>query len=178
MESGAAAPPRLSLVSALPPGILGSEGSSLDPVLITVQPSAFSRVSLRPGVIKSTFAYENLLKMGQNFVPGRPLPDAPQYVPLTSHEKFDRFVRSTHSTDTLLGGVFDSLYSQATGTYSGFGSGLQGYGKHYEATLLGAEAGAFFGRFLFPTLLHQDRVIFRRTKMPSPIVSLTPQAAC
>jgi hypothetical protein len=33
---------------------------------------------------------------------------------------------------------------------------MGGYGKRYAAALAGAEAGGFFGRFLFPTLLHQD----------------------
>ena len=94
--------------------------------------------------------------MAQNFNPSYRLPDAPPYTPLSSREKFDRFLRSAHSTDTWLGAVFDSLYSQATGAYPEFGGGMGGYGKRYGAAIAGAEAGNFFGRFLYPTLLHQD----------------------
>lgn len=155
VHSGPLTPPKLWLVPQLPPDIL-TVGALRAPGLSAVQQNAFSRVSLRPAVIKGTFAHENIVKMGQNFVPGHPLPDAPSYVPLTSHQKFDRFWRGAYSADTVLGAVFDSLTLQASGAYSQFGGGMQGYGKRYGATLLGAEAGAFFGRYLYPRLLHQD----------------------
>ena len=156
VRSGPLTPPPLRLVPQLPPDILTVGVLRAPPELSAVQQNAFSRVSLRPDVIKSTFAHENMVKMAQNFVPGHPLPDAPSYVPLTSQQKFDRFWRGTYSADTVLGAVFDSLISQASGAYSQFGGGMEGYGKRYGATLLGAEAGAFFGRYFYPRLLHQD----------------------
>ena len=33
---------------------------------------------------------------------------------------------------------------------------MKGYGKRYGAALADNESGAFFGRFLFPVLLHED----------------------
>jgi hypothetical protein len=121
-----------------------------------VQQNVFEHLDFHPAAIKSAFTHENMMKMAHNFVPGTSLPDAPSYVPLSSRQKFDRFLHSTYSTDTWEGAVFDSLYSQATGAYPEFGGGMAGYGKRYGAALAGAEAGAFFGKFLFPTLMHQD----------------------
>ncbi len=127
-----------------------------DPMLEAAQQNVFEHLDFHPMAIRSAFTHENMVKMAHNFVPGTPLPDAPSYVPLSSREKFDRFLRSTHSIDTFVGAGFDSLYSQATGAYPQFGGGMEGYGRRYGAALAGAEAGAFFGKFLFPTLMHQD----------------------
>ncbi len=126
------------------------------PARKTAQQNAFEQLDFHPAAIRSAFTHENLVKMAQNFNPSYRLPDAPPYTPLSTREKFDRFLRSAHSTDTWLGAVFDSLYSQATGAYPEFGGGMGGYGKRYGAAIAGAEAGNFFGRFLYPTLLHQD----------------------
>jgi hypothetical protein len=127
-----------------------------DPMTAEIQQNVFDHLDFHPAAIRSAFTHENIVKMAHNFVPGQSLPDAPSYVPLSSRQKFDRFQRSTHSVDTLVGAGFDSLYSQATGAYPQFGGGMGGYGRRYSAALAGAEAGAFFGKFLFPTLLHQD----------------------
>ena len=40
---------------------------------------------------------------------------------------------------------------------------MQGYGKRYGASLADTESGAFFGRFLFPVLLHEDPRYLRST---------------
>ncbi len=126
-----------------------------EPIIAEVQQNAFEHLDFHPAAIRSAFTHENLVKMAQNFRPGD-LPDAPSYTPLTSRQKFDRFLRSTHSSDTIFGAVFDSLVSQASGAYPQLGGGMEGYGKRYGVALAGAEAGSFFGQFLFPTLLHQD----------------------
>ncbi len=122
----------------------------------TVDNNAFDHLDFSAAAIKSAFTHENLVKMGRNFVPGQPLPDAPSYVPLTTQQKFDRFLRYSHSGGFAFDVLSDSLYSQATGAYPRFGGGMEGYGKRLGASVAGAEAGAFFSGFLFPTLLHQD----------------------
>ena len=53
----------------------------------TVSSSVFDHLDFSAAAIKSAFTHENLVKMGRNFVPGQPLPDAPSYVPLTSAAK-------------------------------------------------------------------------------------------
>ncbi len=121
-----------------------------------VSSSVFDHLDFSAAAIKSAFTHENLVKMGRNFVPGQPLPDAPSYVPLTTRQKFDRFLRYSHSGGFAFDVLSDSLYSQATGAYPRFGGGMEGYGKRLGASVAGAEAGAFFSGFLFPTLLHQD----------------------
>ena len=122
---------------------------------------AFDHLQLNAAAIKAAFSHDNLVKMAQNFKPGQPLPDAPSYVPLTKQQKFDLFLRQSHSFDTVSGAMFDSLIAQATGAYPTFGGGMGGYGKRLAASMAGAEGAAFFGTFLFPTLLHQDPRYFR-----------------
>ncbi len=80
------------------------------PPILALQDSdyAFGRLQFNTAAIKGTFRHENLVKMARNFVPGQPLPDAPSYVPLTSREKFDLYLRHTHSVDLGVGAVIDS----------------------------------------------------------------------
>lgn len=118
--------------------------------------NAFDRLDFSAAAIGSAFTHENLVKMAHNFVPGGTLPDAPFYVPLTLQEKFDLFLRRSHSGAMLVDVLSDSLYSQATGAYPRFGGGMEGYGRRFGASAAGAEAGAFFSSFVFPALLHQD----------------------
>jgi hypothetical protein len=106
--------------------------------------------------VHGEFTHEHMVKMAHNFVPGQPLPDAPSYTPMTSREKFDGWLKHTYSADILEGAAFDSLILQATGGYRDYGGGIGGYGKRYGTTLLAAEAGSMFGRWIFPSLLHQD----------------------
>jgi hypothetical protein len=130
-------------------------------VAATEKTYAFDHLQLNAAAIKGAFSHDNLVKMANNFKPGQPLPDAPSYVPLTRQQKFDLFLRQSHSFDTVSGAMFDSLIAQATGAYPTFGGGMGGYGKRLAASMAGAEAAAFFSRFLFPTLLHQDPRYFR-----------------
>ncbi len=123
--------------------------------------SAFDHLQFSTAALRSTFSYDNLVKMAHNFVPGQPLPDAPSYVPLTSRQKFDLFVHRSHSFDTLSGALTDALTAQVTGGYPSFGGGMPGYGKRLGAAMAGAESASFFSSFVFPTLLHQDPRYFR-----------------
>jgi hypothetical protein len=134
------------------------------PVLAMPKSYAFDHLQFSSAAIKGTFSHDNLVKMARNFVPGQPLPDAPSYVPLTKEQKFDLFVRRSHSFDTISGAISDSLIAQATGAYPSFGGGMAGYGKRLGAATAGAESASFFGTFALPTLLHQDPRYFRATQ--------------
>lgn len=107
-------------------------------------------------MVKEAFTREHVAKMAHDFVLGQPLPDAPSYVPLTSKQKFDAWARHTYSADMFLGTMFDSLILQATGAWPEYGGGMGGFGKRYGTQLISAESWSLFGRWLFPTLLHQD----------------------
>lgn len=131
--------------------------------LLSDRPSdyAFGRLQFSSTAIKGAFRHENIVKMARNFVPGQPLPDAPSYVPLTSQQKFEAFVRNTHTVGFAAGVLIDSAISEASGAYPRFGGGMAGYGQRLGAAAAGEGSAAFFGGFVFPTLLHQDPRYFR-----------------
>ena len=122
---------------------------------------AFSRAQFSRAALKASFQHDNLVRMAHNFVPGQPLPDAPSYVPLTAKQKFDLFVRSTHSVDMGLSIMSDALIAQASGAWPSFGGGMEGFGHRLGASAAGEEAASFFSGFVFPTLFHQDPRYFR-----------------
>ncbi len=113
-------------------------------------------LALRNFSLHGEFTRDHMIAMAHNFVPSKSLPDAPSYTPLTSQEKFDGWAHHTYSADMLMGTVFDTLILQATGAFRDYGGGMQGFTKRYGTQLLSNEAGSLFGRWLFPTILHQD----------------------
>ncbi len=92
----------------------------------------------------------------------KPRPSSPNQQ-LSVHQKFKVFVQFTYSPYTFGGAVFDAGLAQATGAWHSYGGGMEGYGKRYGASLADSESGAFFGRFLFPVLLHEDPRYLRST---------------
>lgn len=113
-------------------------------------------LALRNFSLHGEFTRDHMIAMARNFIPSKPLPDAPSYTPMTSREKFEGWAHHTYSADMLMGTVFDTLILQATGAYRDYGGGMQGFTKRYGTQLLSNEAGSLFGRWLFPTILHQD----------------------
>jgi hypothetical protein len=122
---------------------------------------AFSKAQFSLTSLKASFEHDNLVKMAHNFVPGQPLPDAPSYVPLTTQQKFDLFLRSTHSADMGFSIMADALIAQASGAWPTLGGGMGGFGQRVGVSAAGEEAAAFFSGFVFPTLFHQDPRYFR-----------------
>ncbi len=110
---------------------------------------AFGRLQFSSTAIKGAFRHENMVKMAKNFVPGQPLPDAPPYVPLTSREKWELFLRRSHSADFAVGALIDSLTAEASGAYPRFGGGMGGYGKRLGASVAGAESATLFSATSF-----------------------------
>ncbi len=111
---------------------------------------------LSTAALKASFTHDNLVRMARNFVPGQPLPDAPWYVPLTTKQKFEAFLRNSHSAGMAVNIVSTALISQATGAYPSIGGGMQGFGQRLGISAAGAEGAAFIGGFVYPTLFHQD----------------------
>lgn len=113
-------------------------------------------LSLHDFSVHGEFTRDHMMKMARNFMPSTPLPNAPSYTPLSSREKFEGWMKHTYSFDMFFGAVIDSAILQASGAYPDYGGGMEGYAKRYGTTLLAAEATSLFGRWLFPTILHQD----------------------
>jgi hypothetical protein len=113
-------------------------------------------LALRNFSLHGEFTRDHMMMMARNFIPSKPLPDSPAYTPLTSKDKFEGWAHHTYSADMLVGTVFDTMILQATGAYRDYGGGMQGFTKRYGTQLLSNEAGSLFGRWLFPTILHQD----------------------
>ncbi len=88
------------------------------------------------------------------------------YVPLTSRQKFDIFLKRTYSPRTFAGAAFDAGISQASSGHEEYGQGMEGYGKRFGASMADGETGVFFGSFLLPTLFHEDPRYFRRPDLP------------
>jgi hypothetical protein len=89
---------------------------------------------------------------------------ADPYVPLTSDEKFQRWVHSTYSPYTFSSALFSAVLSQAAGDWRDYGGGMQGFGKRFGASLAETESSGFFKVFLLPEVLHQDPRYFAMRK--------------
>jgi len=130
--------------------------ATLAPAAADLDETPGGGLALRNFSLHGEFSRDHMIAVARNFVPSKPLPDAPSYKPLTSREKFEGWAHHTYSADMLMGTVFDTLLLQATGAYRDYGGGMGGFSKRYGTQLLSNEAGSLFGRWLFPTLLHQD----------------------
>jgi len=117
---------------------------------------AFDHAQFTAAALKAAFTHDNLVAMARNFVPGQPLPDAPDYKPLTTKQKFEAFLRNSHSVGMGVNILSDALVSQVTGAYPRFGGGMAGFGQRMGVSAAGAETAAFFGGFVYPTLFRQD----------------------
>ena len=125
-------------------------------VAIASSDYAFDRAQFTAAAMKASFTHDNMVAMARNFVPGQPLPDAPNYRPLSPKQKFDAFLRNTYSAGQLVGILSDAAISQATGAYPRLNPGMAGFGERLGISAMGAEAASFIGGFVYPTLLHQD----------------------
>ena len=87
--------------------------------------------------------------------------DAPNVPPLTVHDKFKIFYRYTYDPCRIVGSAASAGISQARDDFHDYGQGAEGYGKRYGADLADTNLATFFGRFLLPSLLHDDPRYFR-----------------
>ena len=81
---------------------------------------------------------------------------ADPYLPLTSRGKFVRWVHSAHSPSLIPSVLFSAGWAHATGNWSGYGGGMEGFGKRLGASVADAESSRLLKVFVLPTLLHQD----------------------
>lgn len=85
-------------------------------------------------------------------------------MPLTRHQKAERWAHYTYSPYTFTSVLFSASWAQAMGDWPTYGGGMEGFGKRFGATLANTESGGFFKIFLLPTLLHEDPRYFRASE--------------
>lgn len=84
------------------------------------------------------------------------------FEPLTPGEKFAIFYKNAYSPLRILSAGFSAGIDQAENQPKEYGQGAEGYGKRLGASMADAASSEFFGRFLLPTMLHQDPRYYRR----------------
>ena len=86
----------------------------------------------------------------------------PDPAPLNARQKFKLAWKSTTDPVTIAGGAFLAGLQQAADQFSGYGQGMEGYGKRFGAAYADIFAGTFIGSAVFPSLLKQDPRYFYR----------------
>lgn len=85
------------------------------------------------------------------------LPDAPpEAARLTTHQKFETFVKRTYSPYTFASAAFDATWAQMWSDYYGYGGGMEGWGKRFGASVANTEVRSFFSSFVLPVVFRQD----------------------
>jgi hypothetical protein len=86
--------------------------------------------------------------------------------PLSVGEKWKLFFRQNYNPCHFARTALSAAVSQARDDLPAYGQGMEGYGKRYGAEFGDSGLGAFFGRFLLPSLLHDDPRYFRKGSGP------------
>jgi hypothetical protein len=76
--------------------------------------------------------------------------------PLSAGQKFDLAWKSTIDPVTFIGVGINAGIEQATGDFSGYGWGAQGYAKRYGANFADGAVSTFLGGFVLASVFHQD----------------------
>lgn len=84
--------------------------------------------------------------------------DAP---PLTTHEKFHLFIKSSFDPVTLTIVGLQAGLAQAENEFPAYGQGAQGYGKRFGASFADSISSGFWSNFFYPTLFKEDPRYFR-----------------
>ncbi len=76
--------------------------------------------------------------------------------PMTPGEKFRLFVNQSISPPYILASRISAASNQARNSPEAYGQGWDAYGQRFGESLARASSNAFFGNFLFASMLHQD----------------------
>lgn len=96
-----------------------------------------------------------------------PCADIGSWRPLTTKEKFEVFRQRTYSPLTFISAGLDSLKDSSIHSRNPeYERGVMGFGQEVGVRLGVSETEVFFGRFLMPSLLHQDPRYFRNPELP------------
>jgi hypothetical protein len=95
----------------------------------------------------------------------RTSPSIDAWQPLTTMQKYQRFLDYTYSPWNFAGAGVNALLDEMDENHQ-YEKGFSGLGQRYGIELATGETSAFFGRFLIPALLKQDPRYFRNPKLP------------
>jgi hypothetical protein len=82
--------------------------------------------------------------------------------PLNAEQKFQLALKSAVDPFSFVAAGLDAGLGQWQKNSPGYGYGMEGYAKRFQASYLDAFDGAILGNALFPSLLHQDPRYFRQ----------------
>jgi Carboxypeptidase regulatory-like domain len=121
---------------------------------------ATKSIEVRVAISRSEVAEEQIKEEEKQrvlgFIPNFYVSYVPNAAPLTSKQKFELAWKSTLDPVTLaLTGVIAGG-QQANNDFSGYGQGLQGFGKRYGASYADLITSTFIGDAILPSLLKQD----------------------
>jgi hypothetical protein len=97
---------------------------------------------------------------------GRDYPSLQNWAPLTTQEKFSRFLKHTYSGRTFAGAGIDALKDHVRNKNPEYETGIRGLGQHYGVDLGVNETSNFLEQFLVPSVLKQDPRYFRNPELP------------
>lgn len=75
---------------------------------------------------------------------------------LDSWQKFTLAVNNSLSLSTIGAALIGSAYGQATDHPSGYGQGMEGYGKRFGADMARSASANLFGTFMIASITHED----------------------
>jgi len=90
------------------------------------------------------------------FIPNFYVTYEPDPEPLIARQKFKLAWRSVIDPVTMLGAAALAGFEQASDDYSGYGQGMEGYGKRFGSSYADIVAGTFIGSAILPSILKQD----------------------
>ena len=96
------------------------------------------------------------------FIPNFYVSYDPDPVPLNARQKFELAWKSTTDPVTIVGTAFLAGLEQAADDYSGYGQGMQGYGKRFGSAYADVFSGTFIGSAILPSIFKQDPRYFYR----------------
>lgn len=92
--------------------------------------------------------------------------DASRERALSVGEKWKLFSGRTYDPIRIVSTGLSSAIGQAADSHSGYGQGMEGYGRRFGASYGDKTLGSFFGTFALPSLLHDDPRYFRKGSGP------------
>jgi hypothetical protein len=132
---------------------------TLDPAL-AAQPAPRSGLSTSLRAAEELRAEESQRILG--VVPEFNITDIHDAAPLSSGQKFQLALKSAVDPFTFVAAGLDASIDQSEKESPGYGTGMEGYAKRFQAAYLDSFDGAIIGNALLPSLLHQDPRYFRQ----------------
>jgi hypothetical protein len=139
-------------------GTLGPGEAYLVPqVVLTVATQVTEvRVALAPIELAEMQIKEQEKQRVLGIIPNFYVSYVPNAAPLRPKQKFELAWKSASDPFTFLGVGALAAVDHATGRWSGYGPGVEGYAKRYGATYANVFVGTFVGGAILPSLLKQD----------------------